>query len=583
MVVRLAEGATHAQARSELSGFFSRLPGSDWRREVRGVVHGFRDFVLGDARPAMRVVLLAAAMLLVIACINVANLQLVRSLGRVRELAVRSALGGSRGRIVRHELRESVVLAVMGGGAGVLIAMLLVRLFVAVAPPGMPRVDEVTLNGTVLLAALGISALTLVASGLAPALHALRVDPGDVLRAGARQTASRPVRLLGEVLVATQVALAVVALSSAALVGRSLANLYQVDMAFDANRLVVAELAIRQDRFTNRDQQAVLVNRLVSRLEAVPGVEGVTPVLNVPFIGLGGGIDGRMAVPGQSAEERARNPIVNMEVVSPSYFSVLGVPVLQGRTFNEGDREGATAVVVVSSATARALLPGRDPIGQRLGGGGEFTVIGVVPDTRYRDLVAARPSVYFPLAQPRFPMTPTTIVMRANLVNIGARELRQVVADVERDVTVTSVATLGSLLEGPRAQPRLNALVLGLFASAALVLAAIGLFSVMATMVRRRTREIGIRLALGATGGDVGRMVVLRGLVIATCGTVAGVLGARAVSGLVSGLLFEIAATDVRTSILVITGVLTVAILACLIPARASAVVDPVKALRVEG
>jgi putative ABC transport system permease protein len=287
-----------------------------------------------------------------------------------------------------------------------------------------------------------------------------------------------------------------------------------------------------------------------------------------------------MLLPGQSVEELARNPIVNMEVVSPSYFRVLGVPVLTGRAFNEGDRQGTTKVVVVSSATSRALWPGKDPIGERLGGKGEFTVVGVVPDTRYRDLVAARPSVYFPLAQPFFPMTPTTLVMRGD---IAASQLRQAVAEVEGDVTVTSVATLGALLEGPRAQPRLNALVLGLFASAAIALAAIGVFSIMATMVRRRTREIGIRMALGATGGAVGRMVVFRGMLIATIGTVAGILAARAVSGMLSGLLFEIAATDVRTSIFVVTGVMTVTILACLVPARASAGVDPVKALRVEG
>ncbi len=583
IVARLTEGATHAQARSELSTFFSRLPATGWRRESRGVVHGFRDIVLGDAQPAMRVVLLAAALLLLIACINVANLQLVRSLGRVRDLVVRSALGASRGQVVRHELRDSVLLAAIGGAAGVIVGAMLVRLFVLVAPSGLPRLGEVALNGKVLAASLAISAFTIVASGLAPALLALRVDAGDVLRSGVRHTGSRRVRLIGELLVATQVALAVVALSSAALVGRSLANLYRVDMAFDPNRLVVAELAIRQDRFPGRDAQAALVSRLVSRLEAIPGVEGVTPVLNVPFIAGGGGIDGRLSAPGQSAEEQARNPVVNMEVASPGYFSVLGVPVLQGRAFKEGDRDGSTRVVIVSSAAARAFWPGRDPIGQRLGRQGEFTVVGVVPDTRYRDLVSARPSVYFPLLQPYFPMTPTTLVMRA-AAGMGASQLfLQATGETDGGVTVTHVATLEELLEGPRAQPRLNAVVLSLFATAALLLAAIGLFSVMATMVRRRTREIGIRMALGATGGDVRRMVVFRGMVIAIAGVAAGVFVARAVSGLVAGLLFEVAVTDVATPIIVVATVLVVAALASFIPARGGARIDPVKALRVEG
>ncbi len=585
IVARLAEGVTQAQARSELTNFFRDLPppSTGWRREARGVAHGFRDIALGDARPAMRVVLLAAVMLLVIASVNVANLQLARSLGRVRELVVRAALGASRARIVRHQITESLLLALTGGVAGIIVAAFAVKLFLAFAPPGLPRIDEIALNGKMFIAGVITAGITMIASGIAPALFALRVDAGDVLRSGARHSGGRRIRLIGELLAGTQVALAVVALSSAGLVGRSLVNLYRVDMAFDPGQLAVAELAIRLDKFPDRARQAELMTRLVARLEAIPGVRGVTPVLSVPFIGAGGGIDGRLSVPGQSAEERARNPIVNMEVISPSYFDVLDVPVLQGRAFTEEDREGAAHAVIVSSSTAQAFWPGRDAIGQRLAMGGEFTVVGVVPDTRYRDLKTARPSVYFPLAQPRFPMTPTTIVVRSDLgTRVSAGQLRQAVAEVEPDVVVSSVATLEELLDGPRAQPRLNAMTLSLFAAAALTLAAIGLFSVMSTMVRRRTRELGIRMALGATSGEVGRMVVWRGLAIAAGGVAVGVVGARKTSTMLSGLLFEVSATDGTTMVGIIALVLVVAILASLIPARVGAGVDPVKALRVD-
>jgi putative ABC transport system permease protein len=222
-------------------------------------------------------------------------------------------------------------------------------------------------------------------------------------------------------------------------------------------------------------------------------------------------------------------------------------------------------------------------VGQRIGTSGEFTVVGVVPDTRYRDLMAARPSVYFPLAQSFFPVTPTSLLIRTrDASRTTAAALRQAVSEVDADVTVSSVATLQDLLEGPRAQPRLNAMVLVLFAVAALSLAAIGLFSVMATMVKRRTRELGIRMALGATGGDVGRMVVRRALVIALFGTVAGIAGARATGSLLSGLLFEVNATDVPTLLGVVALVLAVAILASLIPARVGARLEPISALRVD-
>lgn len=582
IVARLAGGATLTQAGSELTNFFASLPAGGFRSETRGVAHGFRDMILGDTQPAMRMVLLAAIMLLVVACINVANLQLVRALGRARELVVRAALGASRAQLVRHQLKAAIFLSIIGGLAGAAFAWILVTLFLMLAPSGLPRVDEVSLDATMLLAALGVSGLTAVATGLAPALFASRVDAGDTLRSGVRHSDGPRLRLVGELLVGTQVALAVVALSSAGLVGRSLANLYRVDMAFDPARLTIAELVLWRDVAGNRDQQATLISRIVSRIEEVPGIAGVTPVLNVPFIAGAGGIDGSLSVPGQSVEERAKNPVVNMEVVSPSYFAVLRVPVLQGRPFTDDDRAGSTPVAVVSVSMAQALWPGRDAVGQQLGSKGEFTVVGVIPDLRYRELEDARPSVYFPLAQPRFPMTPTTLVIRGDNAALGAAQLRAAVAEVDAGVTVASVATMENLLEGPRAQPRLNAMVLGLFAAGAVLLAAIGMFSVMATMVRRRTRELGIRMALGATRANVGGMVLRRGLVIAAFGTIAGLLGARTVGTLLSGLLFEVTPTDSVTFLGVTVAVISVAALASYFPARAGASVDPVKSLRAD-
>ena len=584
IVGRLKDGSTKDQARAELTAFFSRIPAPDWRTESRGVVQSLREMVLGDVRPAMRIVMVAAAMLLLIACMNVGNLLLLRSIDRTRELVLRAALGASRWRIVRHQLSETTWLAIAAGVFGTILAIIAVKLFVAFAPAGLPRLDTISINGSALTAAIGITVVSLVMSGLAPVLLASRVDAGEALRAGTKQTMSPRARLAGELMVMAQVGLAVVALSAAALVTRSFINLQRTDLNFAADHLIAAELTVPADRLTPKARYDDMLERLEARLTSMPGVKNVTPVLSVPFIGGGGGIDGRLALPGQGAGEQTRNPVVNMEIVTPSYFATIATPILQGRGFSDADREGATPALIVSSSTARALWPGQDPIGKRvqLGRERELTVVGVVPDTRYRDLKTDRPSVYFPLAQSFFPVAPTKLLVRSEGTLSVASMIREAVSEIDPGITVANVATLQQHLEGPRAQPRLNAMILGTFAVAALTLAAIGLFSVMSTMVRRRTREIGIRMALGATRSEVGAMVVRRGLLITLTGTVAGVIAARATGSLMSGLLYEIEASDVLTTAGVALAVMLVAVVSCVVPARFGSGVEPVIALRIE-
>jgi len=410
------------------------------------------------------------------------------------------------------------------------------------------------------------------------------VNAGDALRAGTRQTMSAGARVTGEIMVAAQVGLAVVALSAAALVTRSFINLQRTNLNFAAEQLVTAELVIPEDRLATKARYEDFHRRLEDRLTSFPGVTSATPVLSTPFIGSGGGIDGRLVLPGQGDEEQKRNPIVNMEIVTPSYFATISTPVVQGRAFTDADREGAPPVLIVSASTARALWPNQDPIGKRvqLGKERELTVVGVVPDTRYRDLRTGRPSVYFPLAQSFFPVVPTKLLVRTEGTVNPASLIRQAVAEIDPGVTVANVATLEQHLEGPRAQPRLNSMVLVAFAVAALTLAAIGLFSVMSTMVRRRTREIGIRMALGATSAEVGTMVVMRGLVVTLLGTGAGIVAARATGALMTGLLYEIEPSDVLTTAGVAIAVMMVAVLASILPARLGSRVEPVIALRAE-
>ncbi len=585
-VIGRLRGATSIQARDELTAFFGRADGSPWQRDLRGVVHTLPRLVLGDTRPALIVFVAAAGLLLLITCINVANLLLVRGLGRVREIAIRSALGAGRRQVIGHLLFENALLAVVGGVLGVAVAAVAVRAFVAFAPAGVPRLDEIQVNATALAGALGITGVAMLVFGLAPAVMSSRVEWQQVLRSDTRHTASRRSRLTMEGLVAGQVALALLVLSAAGLITQSLLKLERANLSFEPSHLLIGELAVRYDQYNDVDKQVALLKELLPQLQMIPGVLAVSPVVAVPFSG-SSGWDGRPAAEGQSPDEAHANPMLNLEVVAPDYFKTLGMPVRRGRAFTDADRKGALNVVVVSQSAAEHYWPGRDPIGKRLLFGPQLdqalTVVGVVSDTRYRDLRDARPSVYFPLGQSVFPFVPMTLAIRtsgppARLVPV----IRRVVDATAPGVALASAAPFETFLEGPLAQPRLNALLLTVFAGAAVTLAAVGLFGAMATTVRQRTRELGVRMALGASARDLRRMVMRRGLVVTAAGSVAGVLGALLTNRLLVGLLYDVMPTDLATLSAVTGFLVVVAAVASFIPARATTRIDPVVALRSE-
>ena len=584
---RLAPGASVAAARAELTAFLARPGAPAWQADLQGAARAFPDLILGDTRPAIIVFAVASLLLLIITCINVANLLVVRGLARTREVAVRSALGAARGRIVRQLLTESALLALVGGAAGVIVAAAAVRAFVAMAPAGIPRLDEIQLDATSLLGALALAAIAMLIFVLAPAFTGSLADLQAVLRSGARPATSPRMRLATEALVAGQIALAFIVLSAAGLLARSFIELQRAELAFEPAALTVAELALRYDRYDTPGKQRQLLDRLLPAVAALPGVEAVTPVVAVPFSGTHGW-DGRLAAEGQSPDDAKSNPMLNMEVVAPSYFETFGLPVLRGRTFTEDDRAGGPLSVVVSETTARHFWPDEDPLGRRLtlgpaGAQQVMTVVGVVPDTRYRDLREARASVYFALRQSFFPFTPTTLVIRSAS---GATPLRaalqRTLDEVAPGVGLASVAPFASFYDRPLAQPRLNALLLAVFSGAAVVLAAVGLFGVMATMVRQRRHELGIRMALGASATMVGRLVMRRGMLLAIIGTAAGLLGAVAVNRLLASMLFETQPTDAPTLAIVGLVLLGVAALASALPARSSTRIEPATALRAD-
>jgi predicted permease len=585
IVGRLAPGASPVAAREELSSFFHR-DSAQSRADFGGVVQSLPRLVLGDTRPALLVFSAAVGLLLLITCANVANLLLVRGLGRVREIAVRSALGAGRRQLVRQLLTENALLAVIGGALGIAIAAGAVRLFLAFAPSDFPRVDEIRWSGTIVVAALTITGIAMLVFGLAPAILTSRMELQEVLRAGAKQSRTRRSRRLTELLVVGQMALALVVLSAAAVIVRSLINLERSRLALEPSHLLIAELALRYDQFDTRTKSLALLDRLLPALQAIPGVRAVSPVVAIPFSG-NGGWDGRFIAEGQSPSEAAGNPMFNMEVVTPRYFAALGVPVLRGRAFTDADRENSIPVVMLSQSAARHYWPNADPIGKRLKfadtSTARFSVIGIVPDTRYRELRTARPSVYFPLRQPFFPYVPTNLAIRTAVPPAGLiPTVRRVVAESEPGVAVSSAAPFDEYLERPLAQPRLNAVLLGVFAGSALLLAAAGLFGVMASMVRQQTREIGIRMALGATPREVWRLVLRRGMTLAAAGTLLGLVGAVATNYLLKGLLYEVSPGDAPTMSVVVALLLGVGALASLIPARSSSAIDPISALRAD-
>jgi putative ABC transport system permease protein len=583
---RLTPGATPANAADEMTAFFRRAEPASWQRDHHGVATTWPRLVIGDVRPALIAFAAAAGLLLLIACINVANLLLLRRLARVREVAVRSALGASPRRIVCQLLTENALLATAGGGLGVAVAAGAVRAFVAFAPPGVPRLGEIQMNATALTGAVVITAVALLFFALAPAIMTSRVDLQRALRSDTRQSASRRLRLATEGLVAGQIALALLVLSAAGVITRSLVKLERAELALEPSGLLIGELALRSDLYGDAAKQRALLERLLPQLEAIPGVRAASPVVAVPFSG-DAGWDGKPAAEGQSPEDAAANPMINMEVVAPNYFTTLGIPVLRGRGFTSQDREDTPLAIVVSQSAAQHYWPDSDPIGKHLMMGANLertlTVVGIVPDTRYRDLRDARPSIYFPLRQSFFPFTPTTLAIRtggrpAEVVST----IRRVISETEGGVALVGAAPFETFIEGPLAQPRLNALLLVVFGVAAVALAAVGLAGVMATMVRQRTQELGIRLALGAAPRDLRRMVMRRGLVIGFAGLVPGLLGALLANRLLEALLYEVSPTDAVTLAGTAGFLLIVAGLASAIPARFTTRVDPMLALRAE-
>jgi putative ABC transport system permease protein len=581
LIARLRPGTTPAVARADFSTLAKAI---DARRAGSGLnvarvdVRTLRTAIVGDARPVIVVLTGAVLLLLLIACVNVGNLLLLRAAARSRELATRRAIGATSRDILRQLTVESAVLAAMGGAIGLACAEAALRALRALAPPELPRIDAVGLGVAPFLAGLALTAVVTLVCGVAPSMQVVQLD----LRTGKSLTRER--RRVRQLLVASQVALALMMLTGAALLVRSLQRLEHLDLGYRADHLTLVELTLPSTRlrFTEPTKSFGVYDEVAPAIAALPGVTSMTPVILPPFIGTNV-MAGIMEAEGQSAEEVRHNPLTPLEVGGPDYFRTLGVTLERGRGFLPSDREDGSPVVVVSQAASRYFWPGIDPLGKRIRFEGDSvwrTVVGVAHDLHFRAMREGSPTIFFPWRQ--FWWTGNIAVRTATDASTLAPEIRDLLSRTDPQVTLWRVRTMNDHLAGPLAQPRLSTALLSGFGLVALFLAAIGLYGIMASAVREQIRDIGVRMALGATPARV-RVDVLRGaMLVALGGALVGTAGALAASRFLRSLLFEVSPTDPIALLGACAVLLGVAGIAAYVPAYQASCVDPARVLQGE-
>src|SRR5687768_15905362 len=593
-VARLKDGASLQQGRAELVSIAARLeqqyPSDNTDQSVR--VENLLDDMVGQSRPVVMLLAGAVIVVLLVACANVANLLLARGTGRLRELALRSAIGADRGRLVRQMLTESVALSLVGAAGGLAVAFLATRALTVLAAAGIPRADQITIDGAVLAFAIAASLITSVIFGLIPAIHLSRQDLNDALKEGGKQQGAAVGRGARELLIVAEVALSIVLLVGAGLMIRSLWELQDVNPGFNAERVLTMEVSLPVARYEEGTQMP-FYQQLEERIRAIAGVTAVGAINMLPlsanYDSQGVQIEDHPMPEGQGAAPQVRS-------ITPGYFRAMGIPLLRGREFNAHDIADGQLVVIVSESMAKKYWPGEtDVIGKRVthnnsvprerqqlvGGAGSRVIVGVAGDVKHLALEEAEvPMMYEPhTQQPSYHTMRLVIRAQADSAALTG-QVRDALNQMDREVPLSQVATLSTSLDKSVAEPRLRATLLGLFAGLAMALAAIGVYGVVAYLVGQRTQEIGVRRALGAQARDVMAMLVRESMRPVMAGIGIGLLGAVALSRVLAAMLFQVSSTDVMTYAIA-CGVLAVAaLLASVIPARRALGVDPISAVR---
>ncbi len=591
VIGRLKPGVDVSQARAEMAGLGRQLEAEypKYNAKVGMTAAPLLDSLVGDTRKALLIMLGAVGFVLLIACVNVANLVLVRASAREDELAIRVALGAGRGRLVRQLLVESLLLAAIGGAAGLALAAAGTRLLVALRPAGIPRLDAIALDGTVLLFTLAAAGVTGLLFGIAPAWQVVRRrGVADRLhergRSGLSSRRSQRVRSL---LVVIETALAVILLAGAVLLMRSFALLSRVDPGFVVGHAMTFGIALPETKYDTNAKRIAFYEDTAARLRAIPGVTNVGAVLVIPptppTMNFTFGVTGRPdPAPGDE-------PSLEVRVADAAYFRTMGIALTRGRMFADEDRATSTPVLLLTESAVRKYFPGEDPLGRhvKLGwrrkkGVVSGEVVGVVADVKSFGLdQSAPPQVYLPLSQ--VPIESMAFVVRtAGDETTVAGPMRAAVAAIDPNLPLNRVETLADHVRTSIATARFYMVLLGAFAAVALALAAVGIFGVLSYLVTQRTREIGIRVALGADRTAVVSLVVRQALTLAVAGIAIGITGAMGLSRVLQTMLFELSPTDPVTFVLVPAGLVAVAAIAAWWPARRAVAVDPLTALRTE-
>lgn len=590
VVGRLKDGVTLDHAATELRTIEARLSDEapEFNKNYTAEVLPLREQFFGNVRRPLWLMLGAVGFVLLIVCANVANLLLSLATSREKEIAVRAALGARRIRIVRQLLTESLLLALLGSALGLGIAWLGIKALVLISPGDLVSLQNVGLNVTVLLWTLGVSVLTGIIFGLAPALHISRLNLNDSLKEGGKSESGQASgsRRLRSALVVSEIALAVVLLASAGLLIRSFIRLQQVDRGFNSDNILTMVIRLPEARYREDAQLVTFFSQALERIRSVPNVQSAGMVNFLPLYG-GLGSSTGFKIEGQPEPPPGQGPSTDVRVVDAGYFATMGIPLLRGRNFSDAENKEARHVILINEALARKYFADEDPLGRRLDVGmfekpTPTEIIGVVGNVRYDSLIdESPPAVYFPHPELTYPFM--TLVVRtdgepAALAPAVQREIRA----LDSNQPVSDVRTMNQVMSEWNSRSRFNTLLLGLFAALATLLSAVGIFGVMNYSVALRTREIGLRLAIGAQPRQVLLLILKQGLVLTIVGVLLGLAAAFALTRLLSGLLFGVGAVDAMTFTTISLLLMIVSLLACYLPARRAMKIDPLRALRYE-
>jgi putative ABC transport system permease protein len=587
VIARLRSGISPDQARAELetisAGLASQFPAEKgWRIAIEPL----QQVIVGDVKEPLLLLLNAAGLVLLIACANIANLLLARATSRSKEIAVRIALGASQRRIARQLLTESAILGLLGGVTGVFLAWWSVSALTSLLPAGLTQLRSIRVDGSVLGFAFVLSLAASVFFGLAPVLHTTRSDPQANLREGSRAGDARGSQRARSLLAAAEVAVAMVLLVGAGLLMRSFARLLSVSPGFETENMVKAEISLPRFQYSRPEQWTAFSNQLMTRLQAKPGLQDSAIAIPLPI--LDNSINLPFAIAGNPPPQQGATDTANYVATSPGYFRVMGISLIRGRLFSEDDSASTPPVALISEALARRYFPGENPLGRQLIFGfpphGDVSreIVGVVADIHDVSIASnPGPIMYVPFAQ--VPFWGGEVVVRSSLSAAEiAAAIRTETHNIDKDLPVTDIESFPEALHASVAEPRFRTLLLGLFSAIALLLAAIGIFGVISFSVSRRTREIGVRMALGATPASIRHLVIGESAKLVLFGLAAGIPAALILTHFLSALLFGVTPTDPLTFISVALLLMLVALAAAYLPARRAIRIDPMVALRCE-